>query len=327
MPDPRDFYDTLGVGRDASASEIQSAYRKLARTYHPDVNKSPEAEDRFKDVSEAYDVLSDPETRRRYDAFGPNFRQVPEGVSPEAWARAGAAGTGDRRRSGAGGAGPSGFGGAGEGPWFSAGDVDFDFDDLLGGMFGRRGRGATPWGPVPGADQEVEITLTVEEAFRGVRRSITLSGPDDEQATLEVTIPPGVTNGQRIRLAGQGGHGSARGARGDLYLVVRLLPHRRYRVDGRDLFVELRLTPWEAALGTTVAVETPSGEAKLRVGAGTSSGRRLRLRGQGLPNPKGTPGNLFAEVRIMVPSSLSAEERGLLEELAATSTFDPRRHR
>jgi len=320
MASDRDFYEILGVSRNATQEQIQRAYRKLARAHHPDVNKDPGAEDRFKDVSEAYNVLHDPETRRRYDAFGPDFRRVPDDVDPETWNRAAAgggprargAGTGRRARRGP--AADTGFAtGFGE---------DIDLDDLLGGLFGgRAGRG---WGPIPGADQEAVIDLTVEEAYRGTRRSVTLEG-GGQTRTLQVTIPAGVTNGQRIRLAGQGGRGTEGAPAGDLYLIVRIAPHPRYRVEGRDLHVELPLAPWEAALGTTVAVETPDGEAKVKVPAGTSSGRRLRLRGRGLPNPKGTAGDLYAEARILVPRKLSAEERRLFEELAATSTFDPRR--
>ncbi len=320
MASDRDFYEILGVSRNATQEQIQRAYRKLARAHHPDVNKDPGAEDRFKDVSEAYNVLHDPETRRRYDAFGPDFRRVPDDVNPETWnraaagggPRAGGAGTGWRARRGP--AADTGFAtGFGE---------DIDLDDLLGGLFGgRAGRG---WGPIPGADQEAVIDLTVEEAYRGTRRSVTLEA-GGQTRTLQVTIPAGVTNGQRIRLAGQGGRGTEGAPAGDLYLIVRIAPHPRYRVEGRDLHVELPLAPWEAALGTTVAVETPDGEAKVKVPAGTSSGRRLRLRGRGLPNPKGTAGDLYAEARILVPRKLPAEERRLFEELAATSTFDPRR--
>ena len=320
MASDRDFYEILGVSRNATQEQIQRAYRKLARAHHPDVNKDPGAEDRFKDVSEAYNVLHDPETRRRYDAFGPDFRRVPDDVDPETWNRAAAGGG-----QGAGGAGTGGR--ARRGPAADTGFAtgfgeDIDLDDLLGGLFGgRAGRG---WGPIPGADQEAVIDLTVEEAYRGTRRSVTLEG-GGQTRTLQVTIPAGVTNGQRIRLAGQGGRGTEGAPAGDLYLIVRIAPHPRYRVEGRDLHVELPLAPWEAALGTTVAVETPDGEAKVKVPAGTSSGRRLRLRGRGLPNPKGTAGDLYAEARILVPRKLSAEERRLFEELAATSTFDPRR--
>jgi curved DNA-binding protein len=199
---------------------------------------------------------------------------------------------------------------------------DVDFDDLFGGMFAGRGRRG--WGgPVAGADQEAAIELTVEEAYHGVKRWITIGGPDGGRS-LEVTIPPGVTNGQRIRLGGQGGKGTQGAAAGNLYLIVTLKPHPRYRVVGRDLYVDLLLTPWEGALGAHVAVETPDGEAKVRVPAGTSSGRRLRLKGKGLPNARGKPGDLFAEAKIMVPKKLTEDERRLFQELAAASTFDPR---
>jgi curved DNA-binding protein len=313
MAPRRDFYEVLGVARDASADEIQRAYRKLARTYHPDVNKDPSAEEQFKEISEAYDVLSNPETRRRYDAFGHDYRSVPEGVPPEDFARA-RAGGGARR------AGP---GGTSE--WYVSGDdVGIDFDDLFGDVFARGRRGTRGWGAIPGADQESEIELTVEEAYRGGHRAFTISGPGGSR-TMEVDIPAGVTDGQRIRLRGQGGHGTGGAPSGDLYLVVRIASDRRYRLDGRDITVDLPLTPWEAALGTTVALDTPGGEAKVRVPAGTSSGKRLRLRGRGLPNPRGAAGDLYTEARIMVPSTLTDEERALFEQLAATSTFDPRR--
>ena len=318
---PRDFYESLGVGRNASADEIQSAYRKLARTYHPDINKDPGAEDRFKEVSEAYDVLSDPELRRRYDAFGADFRQVPEGVDPDTWARARAgAGAGSRRSRG----GP-GRADSADSEWFTTGDIGgVDFDDLFGDMFG--GRRGSSWGAIPGADQEAELLLSVEEAFNGGRRTITITGPDGPR-TLDVNIPPGVTDGQRIRLAEQGGQGTGQAPPGDLYLVVRIAPHPRYRVEGRDVFVELPLAPWEAALGANVAVETPGGEAKVRVPQGTSCGRRLRLKSRGLPNHRGEPGDLYAEARILVPATPSEDERRLFEELARMSTFDPRRQR
>jgi curved DNA-binding protein len=325
MAAERDFYEILGVPREASQDDIQRAYRRLARTLHPDVNKDPAAEERFKDVSEAYDVLSDPQTRRRYDAFGPDFRQVPEGVDPQAWrrAQAGARETAGAANSSAGGrAGRTGFG-------FGTGE-EIDLDDLLGGLFGGRAgragrsRAGRDWGPIPGADQTAEIEISIEEAYHGARRTVSLAGQDGTR-NLHVTIPPGVTDGQRIRLSGQGGRGSNGARPGDLYLVVRIAPHRSYRLEGRDLHADLRLAPWEAALGTSVALATPGGEAKVKVPPGTSSGRRLRLRGRGLPNPRGKPGDLLAEAKIVVPAKLSEAERGLFEQLAATSDFDPRR--
>jgi curved DNA-binding protein len=315
MAADRDFYQILGVPREASQDDIQRAYRRLARTNHPDVNKDPAAEERFKDISEAYDVLSDPQTRRRYDAFGPDFRQVPEDVDPETWRRAQA---GARATAGAGGrAGRGGFG-------FGAGE-EVDLDDLLGGLFGRRGgRAGRSWGPVPGADQTAEIEVSIEEAYHGARKTVSLAGPDGTR-NLQVAIPAGVTDGQRIRLSGQGGRGGDGARPGDLYLVVRIAPHRSYRLEGRDLHADLRLAPWEAALGTSVALPTPGGEAKVKVPPGTSCGRRLRLRGRGLPNPRGKPGDLLAEAKIVVPAKPSEAERELFEQLAAASDFDPRR--
>jgi curved DNA-binding protein len=309
----RDYYEVLGISRDASADEIQQAYRKLARRHHPDVNKHPGAEEKFKEINEAYQVLKDPETRRRYDRFGPNFRQIPEGYEETVGAGGGAGARGFGRAGARSGRGPFGT------EWQFE-DSGIDLEDLLGGMFGTRG----PGGPIPGADQEAELTLTVEDAYHGGRRTITLDGPSGPR-DYEVNIPPGVTDGQRIRLAGQGGRARGDAARGDLYLVVRIAPHPRYRLRGRDLYVDLPLTPWEAALGASVPVETPRRTGTVRVPPGSSTGRRLRLRGQGMPNSSGRPGDLHAEVKVMVPRGLSEHERELFEELAKVSTFDPRR--
>jgi curved DNA-binding protein len=233
---------------------------------------------------------------------------------------------------------------------FQAGDVDLE--DLLGGVFGGRRRRQ---GPVRGADAEAEMELSVEEAFTGGRRRLTLTGTGGERS-YEVNIPPGVTDGQRVRLAGQGGQGQG-GQAGDLYLRVHIAPHPRYRLDGRDIYVDLPVTPWEAALGANVPVDGPGGEAKVSVPAGSSSGRRLRLKGRGMPNPKGpsgpserggqgpsgpserggqgpsgpsergggSPGDLYAELKILVPKGLSDRERELFEELGRASDFDPRR--
>ena len=306
----RDYYEVLGVPPHASTEEIQQAYRKLARQYHPDVNSDPAAEDRFKEINEAYTVLSDPETRRRYDRFGPDFRSIPEGY--DEWVGAGR-GSRERGRRGAG--GPSGVRvTVGEG--FS----DVDFEDLFGSLFGARGAA----GPIRGADQEAELELSVEEAYRRGKRTITLSGGGG-QRTLEVTIPRGVVDGQRIRLVGEGGRGGRNAPAGDLYLVVRIAPHDRYRVSGRDIYVDLPVAPWEAALGATVPLTTPSGETKVHVPAGSSSGRLLRLRGEGMPNPRGSPGDLYAEVKIVIPSHLTDRERELFNQLAANTSFDPRR--
>jgi curved DNA-binding protein len=320
----RDYYDVLGLSRDAGPDEIQQAYRQLARKNHPDVNKDPGAEERFKEINEAYSALSDPNTRKKYDRFGEDFRHVPDD-----WEERVGAGVGGRGRAGGDRRGPwttgeSDFGGFGGGGFGGAGGAygGVDIEDLLGGMFGGRGRGRA--GPVAGADQEAELPLTVEEAYRGGRREITLNGPDGPR-TYTVNIPPGVTDGKRIRLAGEGGRGMGDGPPGDLYLVVRLLPHPLFRVRGKDILVDLRLAPWEAALGATVPVATPGGESKVTVPAGTSTGRRLRLRGEGMPARSGQPGDVIAEVKIMVPPRLTDRERELFSQLAEVSSFDPRR--
>ncbi|OZC95441.1 molecular chaperone DnaJ [Rhodococcus sp. 06-235-1A] len=304
----RDHYESLGVPRGAGTDEIQQAYRKLARKYHPDVNKDPTAEDTFKEMNEAYQVLSDPDTRKRYDRFGADFRRVPEDYD-------------ERTRTHSGGYSVGGNSGGGYdrgdrrvhfGP---GGDGGVDLDDLFGQMFG----GGGGYGPIPGADQEAELALTVEEAYRGGTRTLGLDGRQ-----YDVDIPAGVVDGQRIRLAGQGGRSNGGAPPGDLYLVVRIEPHSRFRVQGRDIHVDLPVSPWEAVLGATVAVPTPGGEAKVKVAPGSSTGRKLRLRGEGMPNPRGTNGNLYAEIKVMVPSKPTAREHALFEQLAAESNFDPR---
>lgn len=301
----RDYYEVLGISRGATSDQIQQAYRTLARKYHPDVNKDPAAEDRFKEVNEAYHVLSDSDTRKRYDRFGEDFRQIPED-----W----------EERVGAGAGGYTGFGGgarSGTGVRFG-GTAGINIDDLFGDIFS----GSGGFGPIPGADQEAVLELTVEEAYRGGRRQISLDGRN-----YTVNIPAGVIDGQRIRLTGEGGRGSGDGPAGDLYLVVRINSHPRFRLDGRDIVVDLPVSPWEAVLGATVAVHTPGGEAKVKVPPGSSTGRRLRLRGEGMPNQRGKPGDLYAEIKVVVPPKPTARERELFQQLAADSTFDPRRTR
>ncbi|MEV0128648.1 DnaJ C-terminal domain-containing protein [Dactylosporangium sp. NPDC050688] len=314
MAEDRDHYRVLGVARDATPEEIQRAYRTLARRQHPDINKEPGAEERFKQINEAYHVLSDPQRRAAYDRSR-GRRRAPD----VAWAGAGAGG-------GPGGGWPGASGGW-QGPgtgWQGAGGpaVDVDLEDLLGSVFG--GRHGTGAGPVPGADTRASITISVEEAFRGGRHQVSLPGPDGRPRRYDVRIPAGVVDGQRIRLAGQGNPGVAGGPPGDLYLVVHLAPHPRWRVEGRDIVLDLPVAPWEAALGAQVPLDAPGGPVRVGVPAGTPSGRRLRLRGQGLPNPRGHPGDLFAEVRIVVPATLTGPERDLFEQLRAASAFDPR---
>jgi curved DNA-binding protein len=314
--DFRDYYETLGVPRDASEADIRRAYRKLARENHPDVNKDPGAEDRFKEISEAYEVLRDPEKRERYDRFGANWRSGQDVSDAEGFRGRGGGGQGFEGFEGVQfDFGGGGFGGAGDGEF-----SDF-FEQLFGGR-GRGGRGARGGGfdgfSSRGADTEAVLELSLEEAARGGPRKITLGDGRD----YEVTIPPGVRDGQRIRLAGEGGRGAAGGPAGDLLLRIRLRPHPRFRVEGSDLHTDVAVAPWEAALGARVEVPTLTGSAKVAVPPGSSCGRRLRLRGQGLGD-----GDLYARVKIVVPKKLSGEERELFERLAEVSDFDPRRQR
>jgi curved DNA-binding protein len=317
----RDYYETLGVARTASDEEIRSAYRRLAREYHPDVNRDPGAEDRFKEVSEAYEVLRDPEKRERYDRLGPRWK------TGEDVAGAGGFG-GGRRGRGGGGFGDyedvrvdfgGGFGGGGFG---GAGFSDF-FESLFGGRAPGAGGGGGRGGgfdgySTRGADQEATLDLTLEEAARGGKRRISLDGRE-----YDVEIPAGVRDGQRIRLAGEGEPGPGGGPPGDLYLRVSIRPHPRFRREGNDLHMQLRVAPWEAVLGATVSVQTLTGRARVRVPEGSSCGRRLRLRGQGMP----PDGDLYATVSIEVPKQVEGEERELWERLAQTSEFEPRKGR
>ncbi|MEU9746605.1 DnaJ C-terminal domain-containing protein [Streptomyces niveus] len=319
-----DYYEVLGVSRTADAAEIQQAFRTLARRYHPDVNRDPAAEERFKQLNEAYAVLSDPDTRSRYDRFGPDFRQIPEDYDERVAAGQGFGGGEGAYRGGPFG-GTRGADRTGARTWTTDFETSgVDFEDLFGGMFGGRGGRGGRGSPIPGADQEAELSLSLEEAYRGGKRKITLGGPGGERG-YDVTIPAGVVDGQRIRLAREGGRGRGPGSSGDLYLVVRIAPHPRYRLVGRDIHVDLPVTAWEAALGATVPVSGPGGTAKVHVPPGTSTGRRLRLRGEGMPHPKGSPGDLYAEIKVMVPPSPGPRERELFEELAAVSSFDPRK--
>jgi curved DNA-binding protein len=297
----KDYYEVLGVPRDADQDAIRRAYRKLARQYHPDLNADSDAEDRFKELGEANEVLSDPDKRERYDRLGANWRQqeqeAPEADFEDFFSR-------------------QGFGGDQGGGQFS--------DDLFERLFGGRFGGGSGWGaggPLRGLDREALLELSLEDALEGGRRRLTLDGRD-----INVNFPAGVRDGQLIRLAGQGAPGRDGGPPGDLYLRIALKPHPDFRLRGEDdLDVDLPVAPWQAALGATVPVRTPSGTAQIRVPAGSSSGRRLRLRGRGLPRPGGGNGDLHAIVKITVPKDLSERERELYERLAALAAEEPSR--
>jgi curved DNA-binding protein len=302
----QDYYEALEVSRDASQDEIRQAYRRLARKYHPDINKEAGAEDRFKEVSEAYEVLRDPEKRERYNRLGANWR-AGQDVS-------GADGFDEAFRTGNG---------------FRDVRVEFGddrFSDFFEGLFGRRGgaggaRAGFDRFSMRGGDHEAVLELGLEEAASGGKRWLSLGGG----RSVEVDIPRGVRDGQRIRVPGAGGPGVGGGPPGELFLRIRLKPHRRFRVEGADLYVDLPVSPWEAALGADVPVPTLDGKARVKVPAGSSSGRKLRLRGQGLPgSPGAQAGDLYAVVTVNVPKKLSRKERELFERLAAVSKFNPR---
>ena len=338
----QDYYETLEVPRDATQEQIQAAYRKLARTYHPDINKSSDAEEKFKRIGEAYEVLRDPEKRKRYDALGDNWQAGQDFTPPPGWEffNFGTGGRqGTRSRTGTGGNGYSFriFDGFGDSPF--SGFSDF-FETLFGGGTGgfgggattRAGRGQNRAQTLRGQDQEAELTIALEEAYRGTKRSVTLESvdarsgrPTGETRTLEVKIPAGTTDGQRLRLREQGGPAPAGGgAVGDLYLRVRIAPHGIFRLNGADLELDAPVTPWEAALGARIEVPIIGGKASVKLQSGTRSGQRLRLRGKGFPRKSGGHGDLYVRISIEVPKTLSAKERHLFEELAKASAFQPR---
>ena len=300
-----DYYAALGVERGASADEIRKAYRRLAQKYHPDVSKEPGAEARFKEIGEAYQTLKDPEKRAAYDALG-SRPQGEEFRPPPGWAN----------QHGGGGFEQSSF-------------DDVDFADLFS-RFGARGaRGA-----MPGQDFEVPVEISIEDAFHGTTLSLSLSMPEYDARghmrrvpqTVKARIAAGAVDGQRLRLPGKGGKGFQGGRDGDLYLDISLKPHALYRATGHDLYLDLPLTPSEAALGASLEIPTLAGPVTLKIPPGTSSGRKLRLSGRGLPKPRGGAGDLFAVAQIVVPASLNERERESYQKLAENSSFEPRRH-
>jgi curved DNA-binding protein len=305
----RDYYETLGVSKTASEDEIKSAFRKLARKYHPDVAKDKAAaEEKFKQINEAYEVLSDPEKRRKYDELGANWNQ-PGGFQPPPGSR---------------GAPPGGFEWAG-----GDGGVEFEFggtgfSDFFETFFGG-GRGRSAFGGFGqrtataerGSDVEADIMVTLEEALQGSTRQVSLRRAGANKVeTYQVKIPRGVHEGQRIRLAGQGEAGAAGGKSGDLFLRVRLAKHPEFSIEGSDLVHEVKIEPWQAVLGDNLEVPTLDGSVRLKVPAGSQGGQRFRLRGRGLPNASGTRGDLYVEVQIRVPKKLGEREHEIWQQLA-----------
>jgi len=321
----KDYYETLGVSRTASDAEIKKAFRKLAREYHPDVAKDKKrAEERFKEINEAYEVLSDPAKRKKYDQLGANWKAGAEFRPPPGWEQF----AGRRAYRGT---APGGeeyefqFGGTG----FS----DF-FEALFGSMGGRRGGfgGTTSFGneaefSARGRDVESDIMVTLEEAQHGSLRQVNVRSEARGRAntnTYQVKIPPGVTEGQRLRLAGRGGVGAGGGAAGDLYLRVRLAKHPDFEVEDHNLIYEAELAPWEAVLGTSLSVPTLSGRVNIKIPPGTQNGQKLRVRGRGLQQRDGGSGDLIVVTRIAVPERVSEGERKLWEQLQRESRFSPR---
>ena len=309
----RDYYETLGVSKTASEEEIRSAFRKLARKYHPDVAKDKKtAEEKFKEINEAYEVLSDPEKRKKYDQLGANWNQPGGFQPPPDWG---------------GGAQPGGYyqwsGGDG------GGGVDFEFggtgfSDFFEAFFGG-GRGRSAFGGFGqrehtaerGSDVEADIMVTLEEALNGATRQVSLRRAGSKKVeTYQVKIPRGVREGQRIRLAGQGQAGERGGKSGDLFLRVRLARHPDFTVEGADLIHEVRIAPWQAVLGDQLVIPTLEGSARLKIPPGTQGGQRFRLRGRGLQGVSGSRGDLYVVVQIAIPKKLSEREREVWEQLA-----------
>ena len=318
----QDYYEILGVPRDATDEAISKAFRKLARKYHPDVNKDKGAEAKFKELSEAHEVLGDPEKRKRYDALGANWQagqdfRPPPGFEGFNFGGMGAGGNGGFEAH---------FGGAGGfSDFFSAifgglGGGGGGFDPFAGGARGFSGMGGG--GRQSSEPQTIDLDITLEEAFHGATKLVSLVAQDPRggrsEKKLKIKIPPGSADGSIVRLSGQGGGG------GDLLLRLRLAKHPRYRMDGTDLVVDLPVAPWEAALGCKVNLALLDGTIKLSVPLGTQAGQRLRVRGKGMPLRSGGRGDVLAEIRIVMPPELTSAERDLLEKLSVVSKFNPR---
>lgn len=305
----KDYYAVLGVDRGATQDEIKRAYRKLARKYHPDVSKEADAELKFKELGEANEVLKDPEKRAAYDQLGANWNARQEFHPPPDWG--------------------AGFEFHGAPP---GGGEQHDFSDFFESLFGQaRGPGSSGRGfHIHGEDHHAKILIDLEDSFNGVSRSISLQMPEvtpeghvvTRSRTLKVRIPKGIRQGQQIRLAGQGATGMGSGKAGDLYLEIEFRPHRYYRVEGADVYLELPLAPWEAALGASVKVPTPSGAIDLKIPPNSQAGKKLRLKGRGIPAK--TPGDLYVVVQIILPPADNDKTRAAYERMKKDLEFDAR---
>jgi curved DNA-binding protein len=299
----------VGVARDATEAQIKQAYRKLARKYHPDVSKEKDAEARFKDVGEAYEVLKNPEKRAAYDQLGKDYRPGQDFRPPPNW--------------------DSGFEFSGSGPGTGNADYSDFFESLFGGQ-SRAGRGRGNFRAERGEDHHAKIVLDLEASLEGGSRTFTLRIPEIDESgrlaskerTLNVQVPKGILAGQQIRLAGQGGRASEGTPAGDLYIEVEFQPHRLYAVDGRDLTLELPVAPWEAALGAAVQTPTPGGTVELKIPPGSHAGSKLRLKGRGIPaNP---PGDFYVVLQIALPAANDEKAKAAYAAMAAALPFNPR---
>ena len=319
----RDYYKILGVERSATADQIKTAYRRLARKYHPDVSKEPSAEARFKEMQEAYEVLRDPEKRAAYDQLGSEWKSGQSFHPPPDWGsgfefsgRPGGAGRAGRRPAGA----TAGADTYAEG----------DFSDFFSSLFGGGSPFAGARGRAGGRDHHARIDVTLEEAYRGTSRTLELKRPEVKpdgsvelhSHTVRVTIPAGVTEGQLVRLAGQGEPATGGGSAGDLYLEVHILPDRSFTLENRDVTLTFPVAPWEAALGASVTVPTLGGAVEMRIPPGAQSGQKLRLRGRGLPGQP--PGDQYVQLKVVLPRADSAEAKAIYEQMRTKLNFDPR---
>lgn len=304
----KDYYQILGVEKTAPADEIKKAYRKLARKYHPDVSKEPDAERRMKEVNEANAVLSDPEKRAAYDQLGSRWQMGQDFQPPPGW--------------------DAGFEFSGDG---AHGGQAADFSDFFASLFGRAGRdGGTGDYQMRGGDHHARILIDLADAYHGSTRMITLRAAKldssgrvvTEERTLNVQIPKGVKEGQHVRLAGQGSPGLGGGPAGDLYLEVHFSPDPRYRVQGRDVYETVPVAPWEATLGASIEVPTPSGNVQVKVPAGSQAGRKLRLKGRGIPGSP--PGDLYLVLEVVLPPADTDKARQIYQTMARELAFNPR---